>query len=95
MGSLGDFARAQQDGDARRGEAIALQTCVACHAVRKGDASTKPEAPPFTAIATVRGMSPTALTVALLSPHRAMPNIMLDPQERADVVAYILTLKTR
>ena len=26
-----------------------------------------------------------ALSVALQTPHHAMPNIMLDPQERADV----------
>ena len=39
-------------------------------------------------------MSGIALNVALLSPHRAMPNIILDSQERADVIAYILSLKT-
>jgi len=93
--SVGSIAHAQQEGDASRGEAVALQTCVSCHGVRKGDASTNPEAPPFAAIAAVRGMSPTALAVALLSPHRAMPNIMQDAQERADVIAYILTLKSR
>ena len=35
-----------------------------------------------------------ALNVSLLSSHRSMPNIVLDPQERADVVAYILSLKS-
>jgi hypothetical protein len=39
-------------------------------------------------------MSAMALNVALLTPHHAMPNIMLDPQERADVIAYVLSLKT-
>jgi hypothetical protein len=38
-------------------------------------------------------MSEMALSVSLQTPHRAMPNIMLDPQERADVIAYILSLK--
>lgn len=91
---IGSVAKAQ-DGDAVRGATVALQVCAACHAVRRGDASTYPQAPPFTVIAETKGMSPTALAVALLSPHRAMPNIMLDPQERADVIAYILTLKRR
>lgn len=39
-------------------------------------------------------MSAMALNVALLTPHHAMPNIMLDPQERADIIAYILSLKS-
>ena len=86
---------AQEHGDAGRGSALALQVCMACHGVRKNEASINPLAPPFAAIAEVRGMSAMALNVALQSPHRAMPNIMLDPQERADVVAYILSLKSR
>ena len=49
----------------------------------------------FTVIADVRGMSAMALHVALQTSHRSMPNIVLDPQERADVVAYILSLKSR
>jgi hypothetical protein len=31
------------------------------------------------------------LTVA--TSHRLMPNIMLEPEERRDVIAYILSLK--
>jgi mono/diheme cytochrome c family protein len=90
---LGTPALAQDHGDARRGSVLALQTCIACHGVRKGQNSTNPSAPPFTTIAAVKGISAMALNVALLLPHRAMPNIMLDPQERADIVAYILSLK--
>ena len=87
-------AFAQELGDAKRGSVLALETCAACHGVRKGEKSINPLAPPFTAIAEVKGMSGIALNVALLSPHRAMPNIILDSQERADVIAYILSLKT-
>jgi len=85
---------AQELGDAKRGSVLALGTCAACHGVRKGEKSMNPLAPPFLAIAEVKGMSGIALNVALLSPHRAMPNIMLDSQERADVIAYIQSLKT-
>lgn len=87
-------ALAQDYGDAKRGSAIALHTCITCHGVRRGENSTNSLAPPFAAIAAVRGISAMALNVALLSPHRAMPNMMLDPQERADVIAHILSLKT-
>ena len=87
-------ALAQDYGDAKRGSAIALHTCIACHGVHRGENSTNPLAPPFAAIAAVNGISAMALNVALLSPHRVMPNMMLDPQERANVIAYILSLKT-
>ena len=88
-------AKAQEYGDAGRGSQLAQRICVACHGVRKDEDSNNPLAPPFSMIADTRGISAMALNVALLSPHRAMPNIMLDPQERADVAAYILTLKAR
>lgn len=91
--ALPSAVQAQDEGNARRGETIALQTCIACHSVRRNDVSTNPLAPAFTSIAAIRGMSATAINVALLSPHRDMPNIMLEPQERADIIAYILTLR--
>jgi len=34
-----------------------------------------------------------ALNVALLTSHRSIPNIVLNAQERADVIAFIMTLK--
>jgi len=85
---------AQEYGDASRGSAVATGTCIACHGVRRGENSINPLAPPFAIIAATKGISAMALNVALQTPHRAMPNIMLDSQERADVVAYILTLKS-
>jgi hypothetical protein len=44
-------------------------------------------------IAATPGMTSIALTAALLTSHRLMPNIMLEPDERRDVIAYILSLK--
>jgi mono/diheme cytochrome c family protein len=88
-------AFAQEDGDAVRGAETATRVCLACHGVRKGERSTNPLAPPFEAIANIKGMSPIALNVALLSPHRAMPNLVLPPDERADVIAYILSLRSK
>jgi mono/diheme cytochrome c family protein len=84
---------AQDYGEASRGSALASQVCATCHGIRHGENSPNPLAPPFAVIAATRGMSETALNVALQSPHRVMPNIMLEPQERADIIAYILTLK--
>jgi mono/diheme cytochrome c family protein len=90
---LGTPALAQDHGDAKRGSVLALGTCAVCHSVSKNGSSTNPSAPPFRTIAETKGMSEMALSVSLQTPHRAMPNIMLDPQERADVIAYILSLK--
>jgi mono/diheme cytochrome c family protein len=83
---------AQQIGNATRGWKLAFGTCGDCHAIyNTGKYGNR--APTFSAIANVKGMSAMALNVALLSAHRTMPNIMLNAQERADVIAFILTLK--
>jgi hypothetical protein len=44
-------------------------------------------------LAATQGMTTIALTAALLTSHRQMPNIVLQPDERRDVIAYILSLK--
>ena len=40
------------------------------------------------------GMTAMALQVALQSPHKTMPNLMLEPDELRNLIAYFLTLKT-
>jgi mono/diheme cytochrome c family protein len=88
-------AQAQDAGDAPRGQAFAQRVCAQCHAVR-GDrpASPNPDAPTFRTIAAVPGMTAMALTVTLQSAHNAMPDLVLEPQERRDVIAYILSLRS-
>jgi hypothetical protein len=44
-------------------------------------------------LATTSGMNTIALTAAVLTSYRQMPNIILQPDERRDVIAYILSLK--
>jgi hypothetical protein len=34
-----------------------------------------------------------ALSAALQSPHRSMPNVMLDANQLGSIIAYILTLR--
>jgi hypothetical protein len=62
--------------------------------VRGGERSPNPAAPPFRAIAAVSGMTAMALNASLLTSHPIMPNIRLEPQQRSDVIAFILSLKT-
>ena len=49
--------------------------------------------PPFPVIAATPGLTSIALTAALLMSHRLMPNIIMKPEDRRDVIAYILSLK--
>ena len=65
---------AAQDGDGRRGLALASEACASCHGIRKGAQSRDPRAPPFEAIAAVPGMTGLALQAALQTSHREMPN---------------------
>jgi len=85
---------AQEADNVGHGRQIAQTICVECHVVAR-DQRVWPnsEAPPFPMIAATPGMTSIALTAALLTSHRLMPNIMLEPEERRDVIAYILSLK--
>ena len=86
---------AQDIGNTTRGWKLAVRACSDCHWIRNAEQSGSLRAPTFSAIANTKGMSAMALNVALLTSHRSMPNIVLDTQERADVIAFILTLKTK
>jgi mono/diheme cytochrome c family protein len=85
---------AQQVGQPGHGLASAERLCAQCHAVQKGLAPSRNEnAPSFQAIASAPGMTEMALSATLNTSHTTMPNIMLEPDERADIIAYILSLK--
>jgi mono/diheme cytochrome c family protein len=89
-------AAAQEAGDSRFGLDVARESCATCHAIlRVEDRSPNPNAPTFAHIANVPGMSAMALHVALQSPHKTMPNLMFEPDELRNLIAYILTLKER
>jgi mono/diheme cytochrome c family protein len=87
---------AQEAEDPQAGLRLAREVCAACHAVLKGEMdSPRRQAPSFERIANVPGMTTTALTVALRTSHKTMPNIMLEPKELRDVTAYITSLQSR
>ena len=85
---------AQDAGDAREGVATAQAFCSECHAVQKGERrSPNGKSPTFVEIANTPGITATALLVALTTPHAGMPMFVLTPAQRANVIAYILSLK--
>jgi mono/diheme cytochrome c family protein len=83
-----------EDGSAEAGLAYARTACSECHAIRSDDLlSPNPKAPSFAKIASTPGVTGTALFVMLQTPHREMPDLIIPAKERADVVAYILSLQ--
>ncbi len=87
-------AGAQEAGQAGKGLALAQRDCAECHAIDKRQVrSPNPAAPRFEAVAKSPGMTAIALTVALKTSHRTMPNLMLDSDELRNVAAYIMSLK--
>ena len=85
---------AQEIGQPSRGFVLAQRLCAECHAIQKEYLrSPNANAPRFQVVASIPGMTATALSAALNTSHRAMPNIMLAADEQADIIAYILSLK--
>ena len=87
-------ASAQESGHPGQGLALARQVCSECHAIDRTQArSPNAAAPRFETIANIPGMTAMALSVALQTPHRTMPNVMLNADELGNIVAYILSLQ--
>ncbi len=87
-------AHADGIGNANRGLAYAQANCAGCHAILYEDAlSPNPDSPAFKAVADTPGITRTALSVFLQSPHPTMPNLIVSGEDADDLIAYILSLK--
>jgi mono/diheme cytochrome c family protein len=100
MSAAGVSAGAQETplgGDPQAGRAFALEVCAACHVVssRQLAPARFAIAPSFHAVANTPGMTAMALKSFLTTPHKTMPNLILHPDQAADVVAYILSLRDK
>jgi mono/diheme cytochrome c family protein len=84
---------AQEAGEPQAGAAYAKQYCANCHAIADEHTSPEHTAPRFKDVANTSGMTATALTIWLQTSHPTMPNIILEPNDMSNVVAYILSLK--
>jgi len=84
-----------QAADAASGGALARQLCVNCHVVAPGEAGTQVTAgiPSFKAVANKPGPTPEKIQDYILNPHPPMPQVQLTNIERANLAAYILSLK--
>ncbi len=86
-------AFAQSAGDPDAGLRIAKTWCINCHVVTRDQSQgTSNGAPPFTAIAQTKSITPDALRTFLQTPHHRMPDLHLTRNEIDDVSAYIFSL---
>ncbi len=94
--ALGGFSsQAQRPGNAALGHRFALDNCRPCHVVASDQSSPVrfADAPEFRAIANMASTTPVSLTIWLTNPHPTMPSLKLSPEEAANVIAYIETLR--
>ena len=86
-----------QDAEVAAGHAFAREACNACHVVEAEQQAPRlvVVGPAFRDIANTQGITATALRVFLTTSHPKMPNLILTPEETADVIAYILSLRNR
>lgn len=85
-----------QAGNAFKGQVYARQNCAECHSVEPTN-EVEPffEIPSFYAIAQMPGMSELAISVWLKSSHDKMPNFIVPQEDRENLAAYIMSLKSR
>lgn len=85
-----------QDGDPAQGRIYAERLCSDCHQIGPApEPWTAMPGPPFASVVKTKGMTAMALSVWLQTSHPTMPNLILTPETRADIIAYILSLKKR
>ncbi len=87
---------AAEVGDVQAGENLAKETCASCHAVGPGEMNSPvAAAPAFQAVADSPGMNRRALIVFFRTPHKEMPNLVIQGDEADNIIAYILSLKSK
>lgn len=89
-------ASAQEVGDAAKGKKFAEEQCAQCHAVlREERVSPRFNIASFGRIANTPGMTAQALSIWMTTSHPTMPNLILEAEDRQNVVAYIVSLKDK
>jgi mono/diheme cytochrome c family protein len=86
-----------QDGNVAAGRVFARGACNPCHVVETEQRGRRLIiiGPAFRDIANTPGITAAALRAFLTTSHPKMPNLILEPEEMANVIAYILSLRDR
>jgi len=93
--ALAAVAAGAKAQDIPAGHAFAHEACNACHVVEFEQRTFRRFVigPAFREIANTLAMTATTLQVFLTSSHPRMPNLILTPEEKANVIAYILSFR--
>jgi len=83
------------NGDINMGQQLAQRWCSDCHAVGLENAEAHGSVPSFVSIAEMPSTTSISLHAFLQTSHERMPNLQLTQTEIDDVVAYILSLKSK
>jgi mono/diheme cytochrome c family protein len=81
--------------DTAKGEMLAAQICAPCHAIRPGQPSPKPDAPPFAAIAAKGSYNIFTLRSFLRTPHWTSANLSLRTEDNEAIASYVISLKAK
>jgi mono/diheme cytochrome c family protein len=88
------LGEAQEVGSAAAGAVVVGEWCVQCHKVTEADArGGMAGAPVLSAVANRPEVTAIWLQAFFVTPHGRMPDIILSPDQKDDVTAYILSLK--
>lgn len=88
-------ALADDRGNEREGGIYARAHCAECHGVDASaeDFSPNADAPDFSVVANTPGMTEMAVRVWLQTSHPTMPDFIIPEEVRANLAAYIMSLK--
>jgi len=97
VGALNAVAWGAGAEDVEAGRDVARGVCMPCHVVTTDQLSPRRfvTGPDFKDVANTSGTTATSLRVFLTTQHPKMPNLILTPQQTADVISYILSLRDR
>ena len=85
----------ERDEQVFRGWQIAVDVCGDCHAVGRNGESPLPIAPPFHRLARAYPLEwlEEALAEGMVTGHAEMPEVVLDPVQIEDFLAYLATIQ--
>jgi mono/diheme cytochrome c family protein len=96
--AVGAYPALSQQGpaDLTRGQELAANMCSFCHDVTRDQSSQSlDEVPSFVRIASKPYQSSEALAELIIFPHPDMPKVSFTATDLRDIIAYIMSLKTK
>ena len=86
---------ATRNSSVAAGHAYAAKMCAQCHDIssRIDDQFAGARPPSFYAVANAKTTSAIGLNAFLVTPHAPMPNFIIEPGDRKNIIDYILSLR--